>query len=63
MEFPIICKDNSIIVEESCDEGFLFEEAKGNEYCKIKKKEIVNFPNLLVGQILTSFDIPLTKTK
>ena len=51
---------NTIILEESCEEGIILKEPPGNEYPKIEKSSLDKFPYFLIGQIKTYFNIPHT---
>jgi len=47
-------------VEENCEEGIITNEPPGNEYPKIDPNLLDRFPYFLIGQIRSSFNIPLT---
>ena len=48
---------NTIILEESCEEGIILKEPPGNEYPKIEKSSLDKFPYFLIGQIKTYFKL------
>jgi len=46
-------------MNDSSEEGIITNEPPGNEYPKIERNRLDRFPYFLIGQIRSTFNIPL----